>query len=151
MTKSKTNKTKNEDLAMFDEVKIGNLCVKPWSFGTLFDVSPIMEEILTTLEKKDVQLDELIDEVGNISFISIAKLFAIASNSLLKLIVLSVTCEKDDVETEVRNLDMKDGVKLALTVWSQNKDRIVKSFNVVNLESSTSTGDSNEEVTQEGK
>jgi len=85
--------------------------VKPWSFGMLFEISPMLDSVLSTLETKDIDIDS-----GFLSYTTIARLFAVASPQILDIIAITLDVDVN----EVKNLSMEDGVKIAFTIYQQN-------------------------------
>lgn len=112
------NVIKSDEAILFPEINIDGILIKPWSFGKLFDLSILLESVIDKAEKKGL-ITEL--NSGNmIPYTTMAKLFAIASPEVLKII--SITLGKN--EDEVRELDMSTGIKIAITIFSQNKEAI---------------------------
>jgi len=112
MTDKKENKKSDEEI-LFPEVKIGGYVVKPWSFGILFSISELLEQVLDKIEEKNL-MDVFDTEF--MSYISMARLFTVAGSQVLKII--SITLDED--EEEIKKLDMKDGIKIATTIYQQN-------------------------------
>jgi hypothetical protein len=112
----------NEERILFPEAKIGDIVVKPWSFGVLFEISSMLEVVLDKMEEKKID----IDNTGFLSYATIAKLFTIASPQLLKII--SLTIEKD-IE-DIKKLKMEDGIKIAYTIYMQNSSTIKNAFSL---------------------
>ena len=102
-----------EEQILFPEAKIGNLVIKPWSFGILFEISTILETVLDKMDKKGLSLDDIDDFV---SYSFMLKLFTIASPELLKIV--SVTIDQD--EEEVKKLSMQDGIATVIVIAKQN-------------------------------
>ena len=114
-----TKKKKTEDEILLPDVKIGKFVVRPWSFGKLFDISELLQSVLDKIEEKG--LDKMFSgEQSIISYTTIARLFTICSNELLK--VIAMTLEVD--EKEIKALPISDGVKIALTIYKQNSETI---------------------------
>ena len=109
----KKEKKKSEEQILFPEIEIGKYTVKPWSFGVLFNISELLEQVLDKVEEKNLM--DMFD-TGFISYISMARLFTVAGPQVLKII--SITLEEE--EEEIKKLDMKDGIKIATTIYQQN-------------------------------
>jgi len=111
MTDKKDTKTPEE--IMFPEAKIGNITVKPWSFGQLIEVSALLERVLDKAEKKGIDFNnmEALFDYG-----TVARLFTLASKELLELIALTIN--KDLKEVKALNLD--EGILIAVTIARQN-------------------------------
>ena len=114
-TKKKTNETDEEIL--FPEFKVAGITVKPWSFGMLFELSAMLDAVIQKVEQKGM-VDDLTS--GFISYITMAKLFTIASDEVLKIISLTTGVSED----EIKALDISDGVKLSMAIYEQNKKTI---------------------------
>ena len=112
-------KKKSEEEILFPEVKIAGKTVKPWSFGALFDLSESLEIVLDKIEDRDID-KEFEDSGGILAYSTIARIFTIANREVLKII--AYTLEED--EAEVKKLSMSDGVKIALTIFNQNRETI---------------------------
>ena len=104
-------KKKTDEEIMFPEVTVAGYKVKPWSFGMLFEISPMLDSVLSTLETKDIDVDS-----GFLSYTTIARLFAVASPQILDIIAITLDVDVN----EVKNLSMEDGVKIAFTIYQQN-------------------------------
>lgn len=116
--------TKNEEQILFPEVKVGDITVKPWSFGILFDISDLLEEVINKAEEKDI-LDEINRDI--IPYTTIAKLFTLASKQVLKIVSITLDME----ENEVKKFKMEDGIKITGIIARQNWEIISK--NLINL------------------
>jgi len=108
---SEKTETRPDTEILFPEVVIGDIVIKPWSFGILFDISTLLEEVLNEVEKKNITLDE-----GFISYVTMARLFTVANTQVLK--IMSITL--DIPEEKIRSLPMADGIKIASTIARQN-------------------------------
>ena len=116
---------KTEEEILFPEVKVGKIVVKPWSFGILFDISDLLDEVITRVEEK--KIGDIISDEGFLSYINMVKLFSIASKPMLKII--EITLDKE--EEEIRKLSMEDGIKISIIIAKQNWEIISK--NLLNL------------------
>ena len=112
------DETKPDESVLFPEANIDGVVVKPWSFGKLFDLSVLLETVLDKAEAKGIIAE--LNQGSVISYTTMAKLFAVASPEVLKII--STTIDKS--EEEVRALPMTTGVKVAIAIFSQNKETI---------------------------
>lgn len=113
---------KSDEQILFPEVKVGDITVKPWSFGILFDISDLLEQVLTKAEEKKVDLDS-----DFITYVTMVKLFTIANTQVLKIMSITLNIPEEDI----RNLPMEDGLKIAIIIAKQNWGIISK--NVLNL------------------
>lgn len=109
---------KSDEAILFPEANVDGVVVKPWSFGKLFDLSVMLDTVLEKAEKKGLVAE--LNSGTTVPYTTIAKLFAIASPEVLKII--SITLGKS--EDEVRELSMATGIKIAVTIFSQNKETI---------------------------
>jgi hypothetical protein len=113
----------NEIEVLFPEAKVGDITIKPWSFGKLFDVSGLLEKVLEEVENKG--LTDIFDS-DFVSYISIAKLFTIASDPLLKIMAITLYKDEDsefsleESVKKVRKFDMDTGVRIAIAIGKQN-------------------------------
>jgi hypothetical protein len=112
------DEVKPDESVLFPEANIDGVVVKPWSFGKLFDLSVLLETVLDKAEAKGIIAE--LNQGSVISYTTMAKLFAVASPEVLKII--STTIDKS--EEEVRALPMTTGVKVAIAIFSQNKETI---------------------------
>jgi len=110
-------KKKSEEEILFPEAKVGDIIVKPWSFGKLFDLSVLLEHVLDKMEEKKINLDF---GSGVVPYSTIARLFTIASPEVLKII--SITLNRD--EKEIRDLNMANGIRIAMIIYQQNAEII---------------------------
>lgn len=114
-------KKKNEETVLFPEAKVGDIVIKPWSFGILFQISDLLEQVITSVEEKGIEVDEFI------SYVTMIKIFTIASKQVLKIMSITLDMEEKDIEA----LSMEDGVRIALIIAKQNWTIISK--NVLSL------------------
>ena len=112
MTDKKKNK-KSEEEVLFPEAKFGGFEVKPWSFGILFEISGLLDEVLEKVEEKG--LFDMFNS-DTISYLSMVKVFTIASPQILKII--SITLNED--EEKIKELSMEDGINIAIEITRQN-------------------------------
>ena len=112
-----------EESILFPEVKVGDIVVKPWSFGMLFSISEDLEQVLNRMEETDL-ISKLEKSGGLISYTLLARIFTIASNHVLKIIAVTI----NKTEDEVRALSMEDGMKIAMIIYNQNKQTIMSSL-----------------------
>ena len=87
--------TKTEESILFPEAKVGDMIIKPWSFGKLFDLSLLLDKALTKLDKSGIDIEKAISGT-TISYILIAKFFSLVSEEILD--VISITLDKDKEE-----------------------------------------------------
>jgi hypothetical protein len=124
-TEKKTEKKiekKTDEQILFPEAKIGDIVIKPWSFGVLFEISDLLDQVITKTEEKGILLD-----VDFISYVTMLKVFSLASSQVLKII--SITLKKE--EEEISALPMDEGLKIAIIIAKQNWEIISK--NVLGL------------------
>ena len=112
--------SKTPEEVLFPEVKIGEIVVKPWNFGILFDVSSAIERILDKMDEKGVSFENIVDEYGIVKYQTIARLFSLATDDVFDIISITTGVEKE----ELKDLPMKDGIHIALTIYKQNKEVI---------------------------
>jgi len=108
---------KTDEEILFPEAKVGDLIIKPWSFGMLFDISSLLEKVIDKAEEKGL-IDNLEKDV--VTYTTLAKLFAVANNECLELIALTLGLSQE----EVKEFDMTKGVKVAMIIFMQNKESI---------------------------
>jgi len=118
MTEEKKQKKSKEEV-LFPEIVISKYKIKPWSFGVLFEISEMLESILEKMEVKKISIDDMLKD-GVISWISLTKIFTLASEEVLRIISLTVDVDQD----EIKNLDMQTGIQIATTIFRQNKEVI---------------------------
>ena len=105
--------TKSEEAIMFPEEKLGDIVIKPWSFGILFDISVMLESVLDKINEKQIYIDPT---AGFISYFDMLRVFTLANQEVRKII--SITVNKS--EEEINKLSMEDGIKLAMIIYRQN-------------------------------
>ena len=81
---------KSDEQVLFPEVEIAGMKVKPWSFGALFDLSPLLGEVLDKAEERGI-VDDFEDSTGFVSVTTMAKIFTIASAEALKIIAYTLS------------------------------------------------------------
>uniref|UniRef100_A0A6M3IJN1 Uncharacterized protein n=1 Tax=viral metagenome TaxID=1070528 RepID=A0A6M3IJN1_9ZZZZ len=114
-------KKKSDESVLFPDVRVGDIIVKPWTFGMLFELSEPLDRIITKVEDRGLDIEF---EKGILSYVTMAKLFTIASSEALEIICKTL----DKPDEEVKELGMEDGIKIALIIYNQNKESIVSSL-----------------------
>lgn len=115
----------SDEKVLFPDVKFKGTIIKPWSFGTLFDLANLLGTVIEKAEDKGL-IEDLEDAATN-SFITykvIAKLFSISSNEILEIIQITSKLSKE----EIRDLNIEDGIRLAMLIFEQNKKTITSSI-----------------------
>jgi hypothetical protein len=108
-------KVQSDEEILFPNIKIGNIVLKPWSFGILFEISNLLESVLDKADAKGIT--EAVSNAGGfISYITMLKLFTIASDELLSIVAITLGKEKN----EIRALPMEDGIKIVIAIYNQN-------------------------------
>ena len=132
---------KTDEEVLFPEAKVGDLVIKPWSFGTLFEISSFLEVVLDKMSAKGLELDSV---DGFISYSFMLKLFTIASPELLKIV--AVTTGKD--ADEIKALSMQDGLSTSIIIAKQNwttiKNALSPLLNMMTTEEEEIQEDQNE-------
>ena len=113
------NKKKTEEQILFPETNVCGIIIKPWAFGMLFELSESLDAVLDKADQKGI-LDNIINEDGVISYITMARILALANEEVLQII--STTIDKS--HDEIKAYDMAKGIKIALTIFNQNKETI---------------------------
>lgn len=106
-------KVKSEEEVMFPNVKIGDIVVKPWSFGILFEISVMLEKVLDKINEKQILLDPT---ASFVSYFDMLRIFTMANQEVRKII--AITVEKS--EEEINKLSMEDGIKIAMAIYEMN-------------------------------
>lgn len=121
----KTNKEEEnlkEETILFAEDKVGDIIIKPWSFGVLFDITDDIENVINKIEENNIDIEKLFEQ--GISWKTMVKIFSIASPHILNIICLT-TGQKKEV---IRDLPLTDGVKIAFKIYLQNREQIKNVF-----------------------
>ena len=117
-------KKKSEEQVLFPSVKIDNdVTVDPWSFGMLFEISTLLDSVLDKADAKGI-LDSIVNEEGTISYITMARIVALASEEVLQIIATTI----DKSYEEIKEYDMGKGIKIALAIYNTNRDIIKNEF-----------------------
>ncbi len=118
------DKVKSEAEIIFPEAKVGDIIVKPWSFGKLFEILESLDKVLDKADEKGI-LEQL--EVGitggMLSYIPLMRLFAVARNEILDIIAKTTDT---DIE-KIKSLSTDEGIKLVMVIFRQNKEVIMNS------------------------
>lgn len=139
---------KSDEHILFDEVKIGKYKIKPWSFGILFEISTMIDEIFVKLEEKNIDIEKEMTNIVDNSFINfafIAKLFSVCAFQLRKIV--AITLEID--EEEVKKMDMKTGIDITITILRQNFDVLKNAISSSLPELITAVTEETEEMGEE--
>lgn len=125
MTDEKTNE-KTEEQILFPEQTIAGIVVKPWTFGCLFSIAEPLERILNKIDENNLAEKLFMEKTGNITvdYLTIARVFTLASVELF--FVMQKTLDVD-AET-LSKLSIPDGIRIALLMYSQNKEIIVNAI-----------------------
>lgn len=119
-------KKKSDEEVLFPDIKMGDLVIRPWSFGKLFDLSAILDRIMIKAEGRGV-LEEFNTDV--LMYTTMVKMFALSAPEILEIIC--ITIDKD--EEYVKNLSMTDGIKIALAIYNQNAEIIKNALTLLAL------------------
>jgi len=103
----------SDEEILFPEAKVGDIVIKPWSFGILFDISTMLEQVLDKMDEKKIIVDPV---AGFISYLDMLKIFSLANQEVLKIIAITVNIDME----EIRKLGMEDGIKIAMVIYKQN-------------------------------
>jgi len=112
---------KSEEQILFPEAVVDGITVKPWSFGMMFKVAPLVDSIITKIEAKGIDLDS---DTLTLSWPVITKIFVCAADEIIKVISMTIEKPKEEIET----FGMETGVSLALTIFRQNSQTIKNAF-----------------------
>lgn len=123
MAEKKKKVEKTEEEILFPEAKVGKYTIKPWSFGMLFDISPLLDQVIQKLEEKKIDVDMTGEDIF-FSFQTIAKLFTVASQPVLEIMKMTLSIE----EEEIKNLDMDTGIRIAIVIAKQNWSTVKNAF-----------------------
>lgn len=117
MSKKKTaKKEKSASEILFPEKVIEGYTIKPWSWGDMEDVSPILEELVYKLMKKGINLDNLVKELPKVLV-----------NIIPEITELLSTVLKVDKE-EIRKLNPETVLTMVLTIIAQNMSYLKNSL-----------------------
>lgn len=117
----KKEEKKLEEQVLFPEIDIDGMIIKPWSFGMLFKVAPLVDSIITKIEDKGVNLDS---DSLLLSWPLLTKMFVCAADEILEVISMTTGKPKE----EVSELSMDAGVRTAFTIFKQNSQTIKNAF-----------------------
>jgi len=128
---SKEKEIKTDEEILFPEVIVGNITVRPWTFGVLFKVSELIDQIITKMEEKNIDLDS--DFLG---YMTMFKIFSLATDQVLEVMEISLNMKTEEftqtvTKEKIKELPLEDGVKIAMIIAKQNWQIISK--NVFNL------------------
>jgi len=113
-------KKKSEEQILFPDIKIDDdITIKPWSFGMLFEISTLLDSVLDKADEKGI-LNSIVSEEGSVSYITMARIIALASEEVLQIIAVTIDRSYD----EIKEYDMAKGIKIALGIYELNKEVI---------------------------
>lgn len=115
---TKQEEQKTDEEILFPEAYVNGITVKPWSFGKLFKVSSMLENIINRVE------DGKLDEVLSKDFISYSELTRLFTTLLSKEVLDIIATTIDKSSEEVEELDMETGVRIAVVIFQQNRTTI---------------------------
>lgn len=111
---------KTDEGVLFPEVEIDGIVVKPWSFGMLFELAESLDRVIKRLEDHPKLLEEVTDLGTTISYITIARLFALANDEVMSIICKTI----NKSEEEVIKFPMDTGIRIAMQIFQQNSSSI---------------------------
>jgi len=124
MTKEKEKVEKSDEQILFPEVKVTvkdmkgkekEYVVKPWSFGDLMEVSPLIEEMFDQMEKRGTTIDD-----GIFDFKAIKNIYFSAISQVSKIVSHTVKVS----EEELMKLSIDSIILLATAIWNSNSDSL---------------------------
>ena len=118
-----TNKKKSDEQVLFADIVIDDVKISPWAFGILFELSESLDAVLDKAANKGI-LDNIVDDSGSISYITMARIFALANEEILSIISITIDKSVD----EIKNFKMDKGIKVALAIFNLNRDVIKSAF-----------------------
>lgn len=100
---------------------IAGIKVRPWSFGELFLVAGPLESVIDKIEESGMS-HRIIGSQGELNFdyLSLAKLFTLASGELLQIISDTLHVE----EEKIKALTAPEGIAIVLLMFNQNKEML---------------------------
>jgi len=119
-------KKKSDEEILFPDIKVGDLVIKPWSFGKLFDLSLLLDQIMVKAEARGILED--IDD-GFLKYTTMMKIFALSAPEILEIVCITVGKDED----YIKSLSMPDGIKIALSIYNQNVEIIKNAFALLTL------------------
>jgi len=108
---------KSEEEILFPEAQVGEITIKPWSFGMLFDISDDLDKLIETLDDKGILVSF---ENDFISLSVIMKLFTVANQELMNIIVKTTKVD----EPVIKDLPIDDGIRIVYIIAKQNWETI---------------------------
>lgn len=141
---------KSDEQILFDEVEIGKYKIVPWSFGVLFSISVMIDEIFLKLEEKNIDIAKEMADIADSSFINfsfIARLFSVCAPQLRKIVAITLNTD----EEEVNAMDMKTGIEVTTTILRQNFDVLKNAISSSLPELKATIKEEDEEMGEEEK
>ena len=99
--------------------KTNEVKVKPWSFGKLMEVNPLLEDILIGLQERGTEID-----LNEFTLKTITNIYFSATPQIAKIITKTTELTEEQVE----NLSIEGAVKLAMAIFETNKGPISSFF-----------------------
>jgi len=120
-----TTKKKSDEEILFPVQTISGIKVKPWSFGELFIIADPLDRVLDKIEESGLG-EKLISDDGEVQFdyLSLAKLFTLASKELLLVISQTLHVEEEKIE----KLSATDGIAIVMLMFNQNKEMLINAI-----------------------
>lgn len=121
--------TKSDEEILFSDTKIAGLVIKPWSFGKLFEISPILDRLISKVEERgvDKEIEERVLSGGNISIVFLMKLFPIFSSELFEIIKRTLAVD----DATVNKLTIEEGVAIIRIIYTQNQSSIKNALSLL--------------------
>ena len=124
MTEEKEKKKKSDEEILFPEVKIKvknmkgkekEYVIRPWSFGELVEISPLIENIFQDLKKRGTVIDPT-----NFTFDNMKDVYFSSIKHVGEIIAKTLKIEK----AELSDLSVPSAVNLALGIFNANLDNL---------------------------
>jgi len=116
-------KKKTDEQVLFSDIIVDDIKVSPWAFGTLFELAESLDAVLDKAANKGI-LDNIVNDSESISYITMARIFALANEEILSIIAITIDKSVD----EIKNFKMDKGIKVALAIFNLNRDVIKSAF-----------------------
>ena len=120
VTNSPQTEDKTDEAVLFNEIEIQGIKVKPWSFGVLFEIAEDLDNVIDKLEERNID----INKINLLDYKTMVRIFAIAGPYVFKIMSKTVSVS----EEKLKELDVQDGIKLAMIIVQQNLGQIKNGF-----------------------
>ncbi|MCK9597688.1 MAG: hypothetical protein M0R06_01530 [Sphaerochaeta sp.] len=114
---------KDEQGILFPEIEVEGLILRPWSFGQLANMGPVLQKVMAEAKNCGFTPKDF-DEGEEIDLEKFANLLLTVAPLVPEIVAKTTMLSRSEID----NWDPDKGVKVFLAILTQNMDKIKNSF-----------------------